>query len=82
MTLRGGSRSLAARLRKLEQRTPEPQGPVEYRVYFHDGTPAAALTPRCSDGGTYEGGPELVYRIASWEETELGAVTRRVGRRP
>jgi hypothetical protein len=58
------TRSLNARLARLEQHVPVPQGPIVYRVYFHDGTP---VWPGPDDGVTAEE-PKIVYRIASWEE--------------
>jgi hypothetical protein len=67
-------RSLAARLARLEDRVVEPPEPIEYRVYFHDGTPAFPrpgedpAIPLSSAQGV---GGELVFRIASWEESEL-----------
>ena len=65
MTLRGGVRSLNARLARLEVKVPELQGPIVYRAYFHDGTP---VWPRFGEDPTVpEGGTELVYRIASLE---------------
>ena len=64
MTIRGGVRSLNARLARLEDKVPEPQGPIVYRVLFHDGTP---VWPEQDDDVAVDG-PELVYRIASWEE--------------
>jgi hypothetical protein len=59
------TRSLAARLARLEQHVPAPQGPIVYRVMFHDGSP---VWPGPDDGVQAEG-REIVYRIASWEET-------------
>jgi hypothetical protein len=70
--------SLAARLGRLEQRIPEPAGPIVYHVFFHDGTP---VWPR-PDDDVQANGPEIVYRIASWEETELDVLTGGPGRRP
>jgi hypothetical protein len=78
VTIRGGVRSLNARLARLEQRVPEPQGPIVYRVYFHDGTP---VWPGPDDGvGIPSEEPDIVYRIASWEETSLGVPTPRTSR--
>jgi hypothetical protein len=68
------TRSLAARLGRLEQRVPEPQGPIVYRVYFHDGTPVFPrpdedpTVPLASSPGV---GEEIVYRIVGWGESEL-----------
>jgi hypothetical protein len=74
VTIRGGTRSLAARLGRLEERIPEPQGPVVYRAYFHDGTP---LWPRSDGeaGAPSDEHPDVVYHIASWEESELNRVS-------
>ena len=67
MTLRGGTRSLNARLARLEQRVPEPQGPIVYRVLFHDGTP---VWPGMDDGSAVPPDRgDIVYRIASWDES-------------
>ena len=83
MTIRGGVRSLNARLARLEQQVPAPQGPIVYRVYFHDGTPVLPrpgedpAVPLPSSPGV---GGELVYRIASWEESELSGAWARTGR--
>jgi hypothetical protein len=71
VTIRGGVRGLNARLARLEQHVPEPQGPVVYKVMFHDGVPAVAMTPSYGGQGTPDAGQEIVYRIASWEESEL-----------
>ena len=63
MTLRGGTRSLNARLARLEQHVPEPQGPIVYKVLFHDGTPVwpdenGDAVARLSES------PDIVYRIS------------------
>jgi hypothetical protein len=62
-------RSLNARLARLEDQIIEPQGPVVYRVCFHDGTP---VWPRSDEESAVvlDAGAEVVYRIASWEESE------------
>ena len=83
MTIRGGVRSLNARLARLEDHVVEPQGPVVYRVLFSDGTP---VIPRAGEDPTvplpsaHGGDEELVYRIASWEESELSAALAGVAR--
>ena len=67
MTLRGATRSLNARLARLEQRVPEPQGSIVYRVLFHDGTP---VSPGMDDGSAVPAdGGDIVYRIASCDES-------------
>lgn len=74
MTIPGGVRSLNARLARLELRVPEPQGPVVYRVMFADGTPVAGLggdQPVAAARALPDGGQDIVYRIASWEEFGL-----------
>jgi hypothetical protein len=65
-----------ARLARLEQHVPAPQGPIVYRVYFHDGTP---VWPRPGEE-TGESEPDVIYRIASWEDSTLGGAPRRIGR--
>jgi hypothetical protein len=68
------TRSLTARLGRLEQHIPAQHGPIEYRVLLHDGTPVFPRpgedpsVPLPSSPGV---GEEIVYRIASWEESEL-----------
>ena len=72
-------RSRVARLNRLEQRVPQPQGPIVYRVYFHDGTPVWPSTDEEPDDST----PDMVYRIASWEEPSFevrARMTRHGGR--
>ena len=64
MTIRGGVRSLNARLARLEHHIPEPHGPIVYQVLFHDGTP---VWPGLDDEVAVEG-PDIVYRISSWED--------------
>ena len=60
--------------RRGKSRRDAPQGPITYRVYFHDGTPVFPrpdedpTVPLASSPGV---GEEIVYRIASWEESEL-----------
>jgi len=71
VTVRGGARSLNARLARLEDQIVERQGPVVYRVLFHDGTP---VWPGMDDEAPAEG-QNIVYRIASWQES--GVVGRR-----
>lgn len=81
MTIRSGTRSLAARLARLEQQVVEPQGPVVYRVYFHDGTP---VWPQPDDGTATVSPaerPEIIYRIASWEAAATNATTARTASR-
>ena len=61
------TRSLKARLSRLEQHVPEPAGRIVYRVLFHDGTP---VWPGMDDGSAVPAeGPDIVYRIASWDES-------------
>ena len=60
-------RSLNARVARLEDRFRERHGPIVYRVFFHDGTP---VWPGVDDDPSVpadEG--DIVYRIASWEES-------------
>ena len=65
--IRGGTRSLNARLARLEQHVPEPAGRIVYRVCFHDGTP---VWPGMDDGSAVPAdGGDIVYRIASWDES-------------
>ena len=59
------TRSLKARLSRLEQHVPEPAGRIVYRVLFHDGTP---VWPTADDDVAAEG-PDIVYRISSWDES-------------
>ena len=69
MTIRGGVRSLNARLARLEQHVPEPQGPIVYQVLFHDGTP---VWPGMDDDSSVPVEPgDIVHRIAAWEEFGL-----------
>ena len=68
MTIRGGARSLNARLARLEQSVPEPQGPIVWQVLFADGTP---VWPGPDDGLRVEG-DDIVYLIASWDEALFG----------
>ena len=66
MTIRGGVRSLHARLARLEQKVPERHRPIVYRVLFHDGTP---VWPGLDDKRSVPADwGDIVYRIASWEQ--------------
>jgi hypothetical protein len=78
--IRGGVRSLNARLARLEQQSPEPQGRVVYQVVFHDGTPVypkpgedptVPLIPSGLPGGVTKIGNDLIYRITMVEVSEL-----------
>jgi len=77
MTVRGGVRSLSARLARLEEKVVEPQGPVVYRVMFADGTP---VWPGQNDWVS-GAGDDIVYRIASWEELSVTDPRAGTGRR-
>ena len=59
------TRSLKSRLARLEQHVPEPQGRIVYRVLFHDGTPVWST----GDADVAAERPDIVYRIASWDES-------------
>ena len=39
MTIGGGTRSMGARLARLERATVEPRGPIDFRLLFSDGRP-------------------------------------------
>jgi len=74
-------RGLERRLARLEDQVVEPQRPVVFRVMFADGTPVHGLFGDQSDTSASADdpdgpGPDLVYRIASWEESELDGLTR------
>jgi hypothetical protein len=89
VTLRGGIRSLAARLRQLESRVPAPQGPIEYRVLFHDGTPVypkpgedptVPLVPPNGPAGVTKVGNDLIYRITMFDASELDTSPAEIAR--
>ena len=66
MTIRGGVRRLNARLARLEEKVPRPQGPIVYRVLFHDGAP---VWPGLDDDPSVPAGVgSIVYRISSWKD--------------
>ena len=69
----------------LDQHVPEPQGPIEYRVLLHDGTPVfprPGEDPAVPLPSSHAAGVEVVYRIASWEESELNGAWGRTARHP
>ncbi len=78
MTFRSGARSLNARLSRLEQRVPEPRGPIVYRAMFHDQPwPGPGDDPRQNvppgAHGTHYLGNGVTLHIARWMEPPVGA---------
>jgi hypothetical protein len=75
--------SLNARIARLEQHVPAPQGPIVYRVYFHDGTPVFPRSdedPAVPVPPSHDEGVGVVYRIAGWEESDFGGAAAGIAR--